>query len=306
MNGLRDDLRHAMRVFWNAPSFAAAAVLTLALGIGVNIAVFTVMHSALLASLPVRHAGELVTVHTWTPKGGDHFDFSYPLYVDLRESSGHLQGLAAYTSMGVGVASGGQTDCVISELVTANYFQVLGVDLPRGPGFSGDDERQGAPPVAIISQRLWQSMFNGDGGAIGKPLQVNGLAATVVGIAPASFTGFTRGQRVDMWVTVNQFFPLRHSPQDRFGSRESSWMSLVGRAKPGVPLEQAHAPMTAAMRAAEPWDNVERYVRSRPAGAGDTSLVDDLGRPLRLLMLVVGLILMIASANVDPKVLLRN
>jgi predicted permease len=305
MNGLRDDLRHAMRVFWNAPSFAAAAVLTLALGIGVNIAVFTVMHSALLASLPVKHAGELVTVHTWTPKGGDHFDFSYPLYVDLRESSGQLQGLAAYTSMGVGVASGGQTERVISELVTANYFHVLGVDLSRGPGFSGDDERQGAPPVAIISQRLWQSMFNGDAGAIGKPLQVNGLTATVVGIAPASFTGFTRGERADMWVTVNQFFALRHSPQDRLGSRESSWMSLVGRAKPGVPVEQAHAQMTAAMRAAEPWDNVERYVRSRPAGAGDTSLVDDLGRPLRLLMLVVGLILVIASANVANLLLTR-
>ena len=105
MTGLRDDLRHALRVFWNAPSFAAAAVLTLALGIGVNIAVFTVMHSALFASLPVGHANELVSVYTWSPKGGDHTDFSYPLYVDLREAAGEMQGLAAYTSMGVGVAS---------------------------------------------------------------------------------------------------------------------------------------------------------------------------------------------------------
>ena len=136
-----------------APSFALAAVVTLALGIGVNIAVFTVMHSALLASLPVKHSGELVTVYTWSPKGGDHFDFSYPLYVDLRENSGQIQGLAAYTSMGVGVASGGQTERVIGELVTANYFQVLGVDLARGPGFSGDDERQGAAPVDDASAR---------------------------------------------------------------------------------------------------------------------------------------------------------
>ena len=305
MNGLRDDLRHALRVFWTAPSFALAAVLTLALGIGVNIAVFTVMHSALLASLPVKHPGELVTVYTWTPKQGDHFDFSYPLYVDLRESSGQLQGLAAYTSMGVGVASGGQTERVIAELVTANYFQVLGVDLARGPGFSGDDERQGAAPVTIISPRLWQSMFNGDPGAIGKPLQVNGLAATVVGIAPASFTGFTRGEHADLWVTVNQFFPLRHSPQDRFGSRQSSWMSLVGRARPDVPIERAHAQMTAAMRATEHADEAEWFVRSRPANAGDTSLVEDLARPLRLLMLVVGLILVIAAANVANLLLTR-
>src|SRR5829696_6832968 len=125
MNGLRDDLRHALRVFWNAPSFAAAAVLTLALGIGVNIAVFTVMDAALLASLPVKHARELVSVYSWTPKGGDHSDFSYALYTDLRESGAALQGLAAYTSFGVGVAAGAQTERVVGELVTANYFQVL-------------------------------------------------------------------------------------------------------------------------------------------------------------------------------------
>ena len=306
MNGIREDLRHALRVFWTAPSFAAAAVLTLALGIGVNIAVFTVMHSALFASLPVKHARELVSVYTWSPKGGDHEDFSYPLYVDLREAAGQMQGLAAYTSMGVGVASGTQTERVITELVTANYFHVLGVDVPRGPGFSGDDERQGAPPVAVISQRLWQSMFNGDAAAIGRPLQVNGLAATVVGIAPASFTGFTRGQRVDMWIPVSQFFSLRRS-EDRLGRRESSWLSIIGRTKPGAPVEPIHGAMTAAMHVHESPVDAEAgwTVRSRPAGEGDTSLVDELGRPLRLLMLVVGLILVIASANVANLLLTR-
>jgi predicted permease len=306
MNGLRDDLRHALRVFWNAPSFAAAAVLTLALGIGVNIAVFTVMHSALFASLPVGHANELVSVYTWSPKGGDHTDFSYPLYVDLREAAGEMQGLAAYTSMGVGVASGAQTERVITEVVTTNYFQVLGVDVPRGPGFSGADERQGAAPVAVISQRLWQTMFNGDAAAIGQPLLVNGMAATVVGIAPASFTGFTRGGRVDLWVPVSQYFSLDRSA-DRFGSRESSWLSIVGRTKPGAPVEPIHSRMTAAMRAHESPVDAEAgwTIRSRPAGLGDTSLVDALDRPLRLLMLVVGLILVIASANVANLLLTR-
>ena len=306
MNGLRDDLRHALRVFWNAPSFAAAAVLTLALGIGVNIAVFTVMHSALFASLPVQHAKELVTVYTWSPKGGDHEDFSYPLYVDLREAAGQMHGLAAYTSMGVGVAAGSQTERVITEAVTANYFQVLGVDVPRGPGFSGADERQGAAPVAVISQRLWQSMFNGDAAAIGRPLLVNGLPVTVVGIAPASFTGFTRGRRVDLWVPVSQYFLLDRS-RDRFGSRESSWLSIVGRTKRGVPVEPIHSAMTVAMRAHESREDAEAgwTVRSRAAGEGDTSLVAALGRPLRLLMMVVGLILLIATANVANLLLTR-
>lgn len=304
MNGLREDLRHALRVFWNAPSFAAAAVVTLALGIGVNIAVFTVMHSALLARLPVTHASELVNVHSWTPKMGDHSDFSYPLYVDLRDNSAALAGLAAYTSMGVGVAAGPQTERVIAELVTSNYFPLLGVDIPLGPGLTGADELRGAAPVAVISPRLWQSMFHGDGGVVGRTLQVNGLAATVVGVSPASFSGFTRGQRADMWMTVNQYFPLSHSSQARFGSRESSWLSLVGRTRPGAAVEQAEAQMTGAMRA-EGAHNDGWYIRTRRAVAGDTSRVDDLDRPLRLLMLVVGLILVIASANVANLLLTR-
>jgi predicted permease len=305
LTGLRNDLLQALRVFRNAPSFAAAAVLTLALGIGVNIAVFTVMHAALGASLPVKHAKELVTVLTWSPQGGDHFDFSYPLYVDLRDHSPAFQGVAAYTSLGVGVASTGQTERVISELVTSNYFQVLGVDLRLGPGFSAEDERRGAAPVAVISTRLWQSMFGGDPGAIGRTLQVNGFATAIVGVAPPSFTGFTRGQRVEMWMSTSQFFSVRHSPEDRLGSRESSWLSIVARTRRGVPADLGHAQMTAAMHAAEGAANAEWVVRSRRAGAGDTSLVEDLGRPLRLLMLVVGLILVVAAANVANLLLTR-
>ena len=305
MNGLRDDFRHALRVFRNAPTFALAAVVTLALGIGVNIAVFTVMHSALLAGLPVRNANELVNVFSWSPKGGDHFDFSYPLYVDLRDHSDALQGLAAYVSMGVGVASGSQTERVVSELVTANYFQVLGVDVSSGPGFAGRDELQGAAPVCVISPRLWHLLRNGDLSAAARTLQINGVTATVVGIAPASFTGFTRGQRADVWIPVSQFFPLRHSPVDRLGARDTSWLSLVGRTRPGVAVARAQAQMTAALPAEWKREALDSSIRMTPASTGDTSLVDDLGRPLRLLMLVVGLILLIAAANVANLLLTR-
>jgi putative ABC transport system permease protein len=304
MNGLREDLRHALRVFWNAPAFAAAAVMTLALGIGVNIAVFTVMHSALLAGLPVKHAKDLVNVFSWSPKGGDHTDFSYPLYVDLRDNSPQLAGLAGYTAMGVGVAAGSQTERVLAELVTANYFPLLGVDLPLGPGFAGEDELRGAAPVAVISPRLWQSMFNGDGGVIGKTLQVNGFPARIAGVTPPSFSGFTRGRRVDVWLTVSQYFTLDRG-RDRFGSRESSWLSLVGRTRPGAAVEPAQAQMTATLHAKAPEDGPEWSIRTSAAGAGDTSMVSDLDRPLRLLLLVVGLILVIAAANVANLLLTR-
>lgn len=305
MNGLRNDLLQALRVFRNAPAFAGAAVVTLALGLGVNVAVFTVMHAALGAGLPVKHATDLVHVMTWAPKGGDHLDFSYPLYVDLRDNSPALAGLAGYTALNVGVASGSRSERLVSELVTSNYFHLLGVDLPLGPGFSAEDESRGAAAVAILGDRLWQSMFDRDPGVLGRTVQVNGRPATIVGVAPASFTGFTRGQRADLWMSASQFFTVRHVPEDRLHRREASWLSLVGRTRRGVPVEQAHAQMTAAMQAAERADGTGSVVRSRPAIAGDTSLVDDLGRPLRLLMLVVGLILVIAAANVANLLLTR-
>ena len=305
LSGLRDDLRHGLRVFRNAPSFSAAAVLTLALGIGVNIAVFTVLHAALGATLPVRHANDLVSVVTWSPQSGDHGDFSYPLYVDLRDRATSLDGLAAYTALGVGIATGSQSERVVAELVTSNYFHVLGVDLPLGPGLAGDDERRGAPPVAVISHRLWRSLFDSNTGVVGQPIQVNGQAATLVGVAPPSFTGFTRGQRVDAWLSTSQFFTIRRSPRDNLGSRESSYLSLVGRLRPGTTVDQVHDQMTTALRAVEPAQQNGFFIRTHPAAAGDTSLVDDLGRPLRLLMLVVGLILVIAAANVANLLLTR-
>jgi putative ABC transport system permease protein len=305
MTGIHEDLRHAVRVFWNAPGFAAAAALTLALGIGVNIAVFTVLHSALLARLPVRNADSLVNVFSWSAKAGPHTDFSYPLYVDLRDSATPLDGLMAYTALGVGLAAGGQTERVVTELVTSNYFQVLGVDLPLGPGLAGPDEIEGARPVAVIGSRLWQSMFNGDPGVIGKTLQVNGLTTTVVGVAPASFTGFTRGQRTDMWMSTSQYFTLRQSP-DRLGSRETSYLSLVGRTRPGIAVERAEAQLTGVhLEKARLPGNADWKVRTSPARAGDTSLVEGLDRPLKLLMLVVGLILVIAAANVANLLLAR-
>ena len=153
-----------------------------------------------------------------------------------------------------------------------------------GPGFAGDDERRGAAPVTVIGARLWRTMFGADPGVIGKTVQVNGLSATIVGVAPGSFTGFTRGQRVDVWLSTSQFFTLRHSPEDRLGDRHSSWLSLVGRTKPGVPAAQAHAQLTSVLHAAEGVTNAEYVIRTRPAGAGDISLVEDLGRPLRLLL----------------------
>ena len=130
------DLRHAVRVLWKSRAFSLAAIVTLALGIGVNTAVFILYDAALYESLPATRPSELYRVITWAQQGGDHFDFSYPLYVDLRDAPGAHDGLAAYTTDSVAVAAAGHSERVIVEYVTANYFDVLGINPSAGPGFS--------------------------------------------------------------------------------------------------------------------------------------------------------------------------
>lgn len=144
MESILSDVRHAIRTLSKAPAFALAAILTLALGIGVNIAVFTVFHAALLESLPVREPERLKTVYTWTQAGSDRFDFSYPLYVDLRDGNDVFSGLAATTSRAVGASARNRNERVIAEYATTNYFQTLGVELAAGPGFTSGDEVSGS------------------------------------------------------------------------------------------------------------------------------------------------------------------
>jgi predicted permease len=306
MSGLRYDVRHALRLFWDQPSFTAAAVLTLALGLGVNIAVFIVFHAALSASLPVPRPNQLMRIVTWTPEGGNHFDFSYPLYRDVRDQAEAFTGVSAYAAASVGVAVGAVSERVIGEFVTANYFSVLGVDLPSGHGFDADDERGVSGPLVIISDRLRRSMFTSGAIPIGNALFVNGRAATVVGVAPATFTGFVRGQRADVWLTVNEYMSLVEERSNAMQNRNLSWLSLVGRLQQGVRPEVAQDRLSAALRrAVTATEGTNWSVRLLPATHGDIALVDDLDRPLRLLMIVVGFILIIAAANVANLLLTR-
>ena len=303
MDSVLKDLRHTLRMCWKAPGFAAAAVATLALGIGVNIAVFTVFHAALLETLPVEEPDRLVTVYTWTEKGGDHFDFSYPLYVDLRDGNTVFSGLAGHLSMGVGVSANGRSDRIVAEFVTSNYFDVLGVTPALGAGFRGPDEIVGNPPVAVISHALWRNLFNGDPAIVGRTVGVNGKSFTVSAVVPRGFEGVVRGQRADIWMTVPHFFSSRNAAS-RLGERTTSYLSLLGRLRPGVTPESAGAQLTPVVRQAA--SVTDWHVRTRPSASGDTGLVESLEKPLRMLMIAVGLILVIAAANVANLLLARS
>ena len=307
LDSLLQDLRHSIRALRKTPVFSIAATLTLALGLGVNISVFTVMNAALLESLPVRQPDRLVHVFSWTEKGDEHFDFSYPLYVDLRDGARALSGLAAYASNNVGLSRADRSDRVVAEFVSSNYFSVLGVDLIAGPGLAGRDELPGGPSTIVISERLWRTFFANDPSAVGQELSVNGKRFTVVGIAPGTFVGVLRGQRADVWMALPQFTAVRNRPDTLMRSRESSWLSLVGRLAPGATGEQAAAELTGVGSGLNVINAGPGFIaRTRPAGGGDVGLVEDLERPLGLLMLVVGLILIVASANVANLLLARS
>lgn len=302
---LRRDLMYALRMLGRQPGFAAVTILTLTLGIGVNVAVFAVMRAALLASIPVPHPERLVSIVTWTAASGDHTDFSYPLYVDIRDGAAQAADVAAYTTGTVGASAGDRRDRVPAEFTTSNYFTVLGVPMRLGPGFTGADERRGAPAVAIIGDGLWHSMFGGDANIVGRTLLVNGDPAVIVGVAPSNFAGFVRGRRADMWLTANQYFRLWHD-RDRFDQRTTSWLSLLARVHDGVSRERLQDMLTPMLRStAEPGDGADWAVHANPAAEGDVSLVSDLARPLQMLMFVVGLILVITGANVANLLLAR-
>ena len=306
MDSILQDLRHAVRSLRKTPAFTAAAVVTLALGLGVNIAVFSLMNAALLEALPVRHADRLVQVYSATEKGEDHFDYSYPLYVDLRDSTKTLDGLAAYTALAVGASAAGNSDRVVAEIVSSNYFSVLGVDLVAGPGLSGRDELGGGPATAVISPRLARRLYARDAPPVGQPLLVNGQPFTIVGVTPNNFDGVVRGQRADLWLALPQFAKVRNRPDTIMAARESSWLSLIGRLAPHATAEQAAAETTAIGSGLNVINAGPGYVgRTRPAGYGDTGLVEGLQRPLTLLLLVVGLILVVAIANVANLMLAR-
>ena len=300
------DVRHSIRALRKTPAFTIAAILTLALGLGVNTAVFSLLNAALLETLPVRHSERLVKISSVTDTGEDHFDFSYPLYVDFRDATKTLDGLAAYSSFAVGVSANQANDRVIAEFVSSNYFDVLGVDLAAGPGLAGRDELRGGPATVVISRRLWQTLFDNDPAVIGRSLLVNGKSYTVVGVIPPSFEGITRGHRTDVWMGLPQFAGVRNRPDTIMSMRESSWLTLIGRLAPGATPAQASAEITAIGRNLPVMNAGPTFVgRTQLAPAGDMSHVEDLKRPFTLLLLVVGLILVVASANVANLLLAR-
>ena len=306
METLLKDIRYGFRSLAHRPVFTLVAVVVLSLGIGANTTVFSLMDAVMLRSLPVNHPTELVEITTRTAGGGLHPDFSYPLYAALRESSPEFDGMIADADSSFGLSAGDQTERLNGEYVSANYFEVLGVRPAIGSAFAPDDERQGAPAVAIISNSLWHKRFGGSAAALQRTITLNGRTFSVIGVAPQNFAGIVRGISTDVWITLPHVAELENSP-DRMNSRTTSWLALVGRLKPQFTIPQAQALMSARLpsgfeeaRGGGNWD----VVLTRSAG-GNEFYVSELSRPLIIVFVAVGLILTIACANLAGLLLAR-
>ena len=319
MTTLLADLRYALRSFRKSPAFAAVAVVTLALGVGANSAIFALVNRVLLDRLPVKAPKELVLLsspgplsgHLWSD-GDPSTSFSYPMYREIRDASGTVfSGLLAEYPFDASVATDSQTDRARGELVSGNYFDVLGVVPALGRTLTADDDRvPGGHPVVVLSHGFWQRRFGGNPAILNKTVAVNGHAMTVIGVARAGYAGIQPGRPADLFVPIlmkAQMTPAWNGLEDR----RDFWLQMVGRLRPGtspergqVVLQAIYSPMLRDlstlmphMKEATRKEFLAKKLLLLPGAHGRLVLQHDLGRPLVSLMGLVALVLLIACSN---------
>jgi len=314
MDSLLKDLRYGIRSLLKRPGFTLIAVLTLALGIGANTAIFSVVNATLLLPMPVADPDRLVYVFNG-PAGSV---FSYPDYAALRDQNNVFDGLIAWGGIGASLNSNDQTDLVNGAIVTGNFFDVIGVRAQLGRVFSTDDDKTpGGHPVVVISQGLWRGRFAGDPNIVGRQLLLNGNSFTVIGVLPAGFNGLQLGPIRDLYVPMMMQATMRppragysgEMNPDLLQTRGNRWLFSVGRLKPGVAPEQAQASLALiAKQLAETYQvDQGRGVSVSAFSEGDNpSNRQQLSSIARLLMGVVGIVLLIACANVANLLLARS
>jgi predicted permease len=294
MDALLQDLRYALRALTRTPAFTIVAVLTLALGIGANTAIFSVLYGVLLRPLPYPDADRLVQFAQTYQGGRGLMDVTYPEFQFLQQNSTVFQSLTATTSVGFNLFTGTEAQRVNGLLVSREYFRVLGVAPQVGREFLPEEDQRGGAGAAILSHGLWQRRFGGDPDVVGRVISLDGVPTTVVGVMPA---GFHSLPPVDVWSTLAQVGSTIGSGQN---------LEVIARLKPGITLAQARAriqPITAAYQ--------EAFRRS---GAGDVGIdldsyqqlvSSDLQTPVRLVFGSIALVLLIACANVASLVMAR-
>lgn len=323
---MKQDLLLALRSIWKSPFLSLAVVLSLALGIGANTAIFSLMDQMLLRALPVENPEALVFLEATGPKsgrsstndaGGSDAVFSYPLSRDLIAKQTALEGVAGYRTLGANLAYGGTTVSGSLEAVTGNYFDVLRVRGGMGRMLTPDDDAK-REPVAVLSHAYWANRLGADPSVINQKMVVNGVPFTIAGIAPKGFIGTTTGDSPDLWVPLS--LKPRLTPNwDGTGDRRDWWVYLVGRLKSGDTPERARTELQTLLSAlladeVQGFANVDADFRKRYAASalrlvegsgGRSSERDEASTPLIALMITTLMVLLIACANVANLQLVR-
>jgi len=334
MNRFIQDVSFALRQLRKAPGFTITAILTLALGIGANAAIFTLVHAVLLKNLPVADPKTLVRVgdkddccvNGGTPDENDYSLFATQLYEHLRDNAPEFEGLAAMQS---GIGFGGITArsnrpgdlprAARGEMVTGNYFQVLGLKPYRGRLIAPTDDVIGAPMGVVMSYQTWQRDYAGDTSVVNSTFVLNTYPITILGITPPGFYGDRMTDEApDFYIPMSlepQFGPAH--PDTLKNRRGANWLYLLGRVKPGTDLKQLQAKMSGALRnylatlpvyqkQDQAKNLAESHVVLTPGGAGIENMQQEFGTGLKLLITVSALVLLIACANIANLVLVRG
>jgi putative ABC transport system permease protein len=330
MRTLWQDLQYGLRMLAKSPGFTTIAILTLALGIGANTAIFSFTDQVLLRTLPVPNPQELVLLRSPGPNPGrtssDMSDgaqaFSYPMYKDLRDRSTVFSGLLACFGVDVNVSGHGSTQSASGELVSGNYFQTLEVPPALGRVFDANDETApGANPVAVLSYGYWTRKFGADPSILDKPLTVNGTALTVVGVARKGFDGVQVGSLPDIFIPITMLTQMAPVSRLDLATRTDHWVAILGRLKPGVSRAQAEASLQPIYSPLLEEDaKLLKYSSTSPrrkqfldkplqlmGGAqGRQVLQPGAEEPLLVLLGMVALVLLIACANLASLLVARG
>ena len=331
MQSFLQDMSYALRQLRKSPGFTLTVILTLALGIGANAAVFTLFDQVLLRMLPVQQPRQLVRFN-WTGGysgganvfGGNMGDFfSYPMYKDLRDKNQVFSGVVAVDKTNVGVNWNNQAEDQDAELVTGNYFEVLGLQSAAGRLLTPqDDTSKGANPQLVLSYAYWKSRFSGSPAVIGQTVRINGQPFTIVGVAPEGFQTAIGGYKPGLFLpmSMSEIAMPATAPRDTHNNHQFIWLTLIARLKPGVTITQAEAslaPLWHALRAQELTLYKERTPRFSKNFLDNSHLLvkddsrgvspgrADLKTPLIILMSMAGLLVAMCAINVATLLLLR-
>ena len=341
LENLWQDICHGLRTLRKNPGFTAVAVITLALGIGANTAIFTLVDAVMLRTLPVANPGQLYRlgdnnnccVMIGTQNGGSFVLYSYPLYEDLRDRTTEFNELVAFTPFLTDLSVrrsrvSSAAEPYNGEFVSGNYFNMFGVRAVAGRALSSSDDKPGAPPAAVMNYHTWQRQFGSELSVIGATFTINTVLYTVVGVAPPEFYGDTlRSDPPDFWLPLATE-PLLRRQNSRLNRTELEWLYLMGNLKPDAGAIQAQTHLTAEL---QQWLWSTGYAQATPEQRNDKALVEqyrqeiarqhvhltsasggvnkmqeDYATGLRLLMTLSGLVLLIACANIANLLLARG